>query len=150
MTRIKKKWAVVAVVAAVFIGGGAAFAYWTQSGSGTGSAANGTTVPITVNQTSTISGLAPGLAPVPLSGNFDNPNPSAVYVGSVSATVTATSVVGCLPGDYVIGGTAPVNTEVASGTGVGSWTGLNVKLTDTGVSQNLCKGATITISYTSN
>jgi hypothetical protein len=52
--------------------GGVAYGYWTQTGSGTGSAETGTGEAITINQTSDISGLAPGVAPKTLSGTFDN------------------------------------------------------------------------------
>jgi hypothetical protein len=151
MTRIKKKWAIVLVVAALCIGGGAAFAYWTNTGSGSGSAATGTNTPITVNQTATITGLAPGLPAQTLSGTFDNPNASPVFVTSVSATVTGTDQVGCTASDYTIAGTAPVNAQVPAGTGVGSWSGLTIQFNNKpAVNQNVCKNAVVTIAYTSN
>jgi hypothetical protein len=147
----KRTWvlaAVVAVVAAMASVG--AYAYWTNSGTGTGSASTGTTTGITVNQTSTVSGLYPGGPAQALSGNFDNPNASAVHVSSVSGSVTGTSVVGCDPADFVvIGSPAPNVQEVPSGTAKGSWSGLSVSMTNTTSNQDLCKNATITISYTS-
>ena len=39
---------------------------------------------------------------------------------------------------------------VPSGTAVGSWSGLTVRMLDNGLNQDNCKGVTITIDYTAN
>lgn len=143
--------AIVLAIVSVLAIAGAAVAYWTVSGSGSGDADTGTVIGITVNQTSTVANLAPGVAPQALSGNFDNSNDGPVYVGSVTASVTGTDQVGCDTDNYVIAGSAPVNAEVASGTGVGSWSGLTIAFNNKpAVNQNVCKGAVVTIAYTSN
>jgi hypothetical protein len=133
-----------------------AYAYWTQGGSGTGSASAGTTSAITVNQTSTVTGLYPGGPSATLSGNFDNPNSSAVQLSSVTAVISSISGAGsdgtkpaCATADFAIGGSAG-STTVPSGTGVGSWSGLTVRLVDNGANQDNCKGATANITYTAN
>ncbi|WP_346386393.1 hypothetical protein [Nocardioides sp.] len=127
-----------------------AYAYWTNSGTGTGSAATGTTAGITVNQTSVVSGLYPGSPAQALSGNFDNGNAGPIHVASVTGTVTSTGAVGCSPADFVVSGSPAANVqEVPSGTGVGSWSGLSVAMTNTAANQDACKNATLTISYTS-
>ena len=105
----KKVVAVLTGAAVVIAGAGLAYAYWTNSGSGTGTAATGSNSPITVNQTSTVSGLAPGLPAQSLAGNFDNSNTSPVFVAAVTATVTGTDTVGCGPTDYTIAGTEGVS-----------------------------------------
>src|SRR4051794_4218080 len=109
----KKIAAVIAGVAIVGASSGVAFAYWTQSGSGTGTAATGSTQAITINQTSPITGLYPGDAAHTLSGNFTNPNPSKVFVEAVTAdsiTIDSThATAGCTPGDYTLGGSAVVH-----------------------------------------
>lgn len=141
---------VLALVSVLAIAG-AAFAYWTVSGAGSGDGATGTVTGITVNQTSTVTAMAPGVAPQTLSGDFDNSNDGPVYVGSVSATVTGTDQAGCDADDYTIAGSAPVNAEVPSGTSVGTWSGLTIEFNNKpAVDQNACKGATVTIAYTSN
>lgn len=130
---------------------GAAFAYWTTTGSGSGSATTGTTTPVTVNQTSTVSNLAPGSGTQALSGNFDNPNSGPVYVASVSATVVRTDKTGCTAADYTIAGTATVNAEVPAGTAQGAWSGLTIAFNDKpATNQDACKGATVTLAFTSN
>jgi hypothetical protein len=148
----KRTWvlaAVVAVVAAMASVG--AYAYWTNGGTGTGSAATGTTTGITVNQTSVVSGLYPGSPAQPLSGNFNNPNAGPIHVASVSGSVTGTSDVGCSAADFVVSGSPAANVqEVPSGNAQGSWSGLSVSMTNTAANQDACKNATLTISYTSN
>ena len=90
--------AIVAGITLLLVGGGVAFAYWTNQGAGTGSAATGTNAAVVINQTSTLTtALAPGVAAQPLSGNFDNPNTGPVYVAAVTATVTGTDTAGCGP-----------------------------------------------------
>ena len=71
--KFKTKVAILAT-AFVVIAGGAAFAYWTNSGAGTGTAGTGTNVAVTVNQTSVIAGMYPGQSAQTLAGNFTNTN----------------------------------------------------------------------------
>lgn len=133
------------------LSGGAAYAYWSAGGSGSSTAGSGTNSSITVNQNSVVTGLAPGLAPQTLSGNFDNPNASLVYVTAVTAMVSGTSIVGCGPTDYTIAGAANVNAEIPAGNGVGAWTGLTIAFNNkAGVDQSICKDAEVTIAYTSS
>jgi hypothetical protein len=144
-----------ATVAALAIAVGA-YAYWTQNGSGSGTATAGTTSSITVHQTSTVTGLYPGGPAADLSGNFDNPNSSAVSISSVTASVSSVSngasdgaKPACTAGDFSIGGSMGATT-VPSGTGVGSWSGLTIQLLNTASNQDNCKGATANIAYTAN
>jgi hypothetical protein len=151
---------VVAATAVVALGGTAAMAYWTETGSGSGSAATGTTHAIDVFQTSTVSGLFPAGTAQALSGDFINTNPSAVHLTTVTGNVTdvteAAGVTGtCNPADFVITGTGTVTGSsvphsATSTTHVGSWSGLNVAMTDTGANQDVCKNATLVISYSAS
>ncbi len=145
----------VGVVAVLAIAVGA-YAYWTQGGTGSGTATAGTTSAITVNQTSTVSGLYPGGSAATLSGNFDNPNASAVTISSITAVVSSISggagdaaKPACTTADFSIGGSVGT-TAVPSGSGTGSWTGLTIQLLNTAANQDNCKGATANISYTAN
>ncbi|MDT4962627.1 MAG: hypothetical protein QOF87_2274, partial [Pseudonocardiales bacterium] len=84
MRRPSKKLTIaVAAVGIIAVGGGTALAFWTQGGTGTGSGSTGTTNGITVNQTSTVSGLYPGSTAQPLSGTFTNPTSGSVNISSV-------------------------------------------------------------------
>jgi hypothetical protein len=151
---------VIAATAVVALGGTAAMAYWTETGSGSGSAATGTTHPIEVFQTSAVSGLFPAGTAQALSGDFINTNPSAVHLTTVTGSVVdvteATGVTGtCNPADFVIGGTgvvagSSVPASATATTHVGSWSGLTVAMTDSGANQDACKNATLVISYSAS
>jgi hypothetical protein len=148
----KKKRALTAGIAVALLAvGGSAFAYWATTGSGTATGSTGTNTAIVVKLTSTVTGLAPGLAAQSLSGNFDNPNASPVYVTAVTATVTGTDKTGCTASDYTIAGTAPVGAQVAAGTGVGSWSGLTIQFNNKpATNQDVCKNAVVSISFSAS
>jgi hypothetical protein len=152
MRIFKKKTVAIVAVAAVLILGGVAYAYWTNTGSGTGSATTGDNNSIVVNQTSTITGLAPGLPAQTLSGDFDNPNDTAVYITSVTAVVTGTDQgAACDASNYTIAGSAPVAAEIPPGTGVGAWSGLTIQFNNKPtVNQDACKNAVVSISYSAS
>ena len=135
---------------------GVAFAFWTQGGTGSGGATAGTTTAVTVNQTGTPSGLYPGGPAQALSGTFDNPNAHAVHISSVTAVVHPFSVQtdatkpACTQADFAVGGAGTGAVVVPSGTGAGSWSGLDVRLVDGVANQDNCKGVSITLDYTAN
>lgn len=151
----KKRTAIaVGILALVAVVG--AYAFWTQGGTGSGSATAGTTSNITVNQTNTVTGLYPGGSPVTLSGDFTNLNSGPVNISSVTATVSSVSngslngsKPACTASDFSIGGSSGAST-VPVGTNVGSWTGLTIQLLNTSANQDNCKGATANITYTAN
>jgi hypothetical protein len=136
----------------------AAFAFWTGIGVGNGQAQTGTTGQgLTVKQTNQSNPLSPG-ATATLSGNFDNPNNAAVFVGSVKAVISGitpgplqnANERPCSVNDYqLVNDTATVNTNVPGpGTGVGSWSGIVIKMLHTTDNQDNCKNATVHLTYT--
>jgi hypothetical protein len=153
--KLKTKVAVLAT-ALVVIAGGAAFAYWTNTGSGTGTATTGTNVGITINQTTVVGAMYPGMTPVVLSGTFNNTNAGPTYVAAVTATSYAIDAAhvtaGCtlVQGNFTLGGTAVVGHNVAPGSSVDAWTGLTVTMNNLATNQDLCKGAVLTITYASS
>ena len=155
-TKRKRK---VAIVAAALVGAASvgAYAYWSSTGAGTGSATSGDVAAVTVVQTSSVTGLAPGLSAQTLSGNFNNPNSGPVYITAVTVSIdSVTKAVGAPAGtcdstDYTLGGTAPVAAEVAPGNAKGSWTGLTIQFNNkAGANQDACKGATVNLAYSAN
>jgi flagellar basal body-associated protein FliL len=150
--RLVRKLVIVAIVG-LFALGGLAFAFWTGGGSGSGSGTTGSPSALTVNQTSTNSGLYPGGSSA-LSGNFTNPNGGKVYIAAVTASITTFSVQAdntkpaCTQADFSISGTATVGAEINSGSGVGSWSGLTLNMTDAGTNQDNCKNITVPITAT--
>jgi hypothetical protein len=145
-----KKITVLAVIGLLVAAGGA-YAFWTQVGSGSGTATTGTSTALTIAQTSTVTALSPGAAAQALSGTITNPATGTVHVTSVTATLSATGLpTGCTTSDYLITNpVATVNADVAAGAST-TWSGPTLKMVDTGVNQDLCKNATVTISYTSS
>jgi hypothetical protein len=152
MRRNRTKIAVLAT-ALVVVAGGAAFAYWTSGGSGDGTAATGTTVGITVVQTSTPTDLRPAGAPQSLNGTFLNTNSGPVYVGTVTASISSVvKAVGapagaCTAADYTLAN--PVityNAEVLEDDS-STWTGPTIAFNNSGSNQDGCKLATVNIHY---
>jgi hypothetical protein len=158
MLKQQRKRKLVAIGAVILIAAAAAYAYWTNSGSGSGTAETGTNAGITINQTSAVTGLAPGAPPQALSGNFTNSNSSPVFVTSVNAAIGSvtgpniTAGTPCDASDYQLSGfPIAISREIPSGSGVDSWSGGSIQMVNKpAVNQDGCKNATVTISFTSN
>jgi hypothetical protein len=155
MAKLNKKTKISIITAGLVLASvGAAFAYWTAGGSGTDSATTGDNVALTINQTSTVAGMAPGDSPQGLSGDFDNSNSGPVYVATVTASISSVVKAGGAPAgtcdatDYTLAGAVmTVGTEVPAGTGVGSWSGATIQFNNKGTIQDACKGATVNLAY---
>ncbi|MEA5453771.1 hypothetical protein SPF06_03460 [Sinomonas sp. JGH33] len=144
---IKGKVAVAVTTAGLVGIGGGAFAYWTTTGSGSGNAAasaGGQTV--TLHATFT-GGLTPGQSQS-VAYTADNANDTSTVVGALSASVS-TSNAQCLPSWFTVSANTSNSTVAAhaSGVSVGSGT---LAFNDSAADQDACKGATITVSVTSN
>lgn len=154
---LKKKLAAAATVLAVLGGAGVAVGYWTTGGSGTGSAGTGTANAITVNQTASSTALVPD-GSTTLSGNFTNTtNPGPVYITSVKATISAFSLQAdtgkpaCTQADFTLTtDTATVGADIPNGTGVGTWTGIVLKMVNGAGNQDNCKSISVPLSYTAS
>jgi hypothetical protein len=154
MSSIRRRPLVAGVFLAVAIAG-AAFAYWTAGGSGTGTASVDDTQALTANQTYVVQPMYPGDSPQTLSGNFDNPNAGPIYVSTVTASIA--SVVKdvnapagtCDASDFTLANaTMNVNAQVPSGNSVGSWSGATIKFNNkANANQNACKNATVNLAY---
>ncbi|HEX4216934.1 MAG TPA: hypothetical protein VHZ02_01080 [Acidimicrobiales bacterium] len=156
--KFSKKAAIIGLSGGVALGlSGMALAYWTTGGAGTGSPVAGSPASIVVNQTATLpANLYPGAA-LPLAGTFTNTtNPGAVYITSVTATITAFSVQtnsslpACTQADFSISGVSNTPGDIAHGTAVGSWNGLVLNMTDATTNQDNCEGVTVPIVYTAS
>jgi hypothetical protein len=109
-----RKIAVSAVVAGlVLAGGGAAFAYWSSSGSGVGEATTGESTAFTVTSEDATGGpLTPGGPSQSVTFTVTNPSTGAQTLNSVVVRVANadgsawTAVAGCSAADYAI--TTPV------------------------------------------
>jgi hypothetical protein len=155
MLKFTKRRALVLGAVATLVVAGAAIAYWTAGGSGTGSgsAAAGTSG-LTANQSTTLNPMYPGDSAQTISGNFDNSNSGPVYVGSVTVSISGvTKALGAVAGtcdatDFTLAnGAMTVNAEVPAGNSKGSFTGATIKFNDKATNQDACKGASVALSY---
>lgn len=155
MLKSTKRRGLLLGVVLVLAGGGAALAYWTAGGSGTGSgAAAGAQSPLVVNQTTTLTAMYPGDSAQTISGNFDNPNSGPIYVGTVTASIASVTKAGgapagtCDASDFTLASAGmTVNAEVAAGPGKGAFTGATIKFNNKASNQDACKGATVNLAY---
>jgi len=130
----------IALVCAV-----SAYAYWTAYGSGSGAATATTTTDNLVITSAPVTGAAPGSS-TPVTVTITNPNTYSVGVSTVSAVVT-TSVAACLAADFTFPDFV-LNTTIA---GLGSTSFVqNLDFADTALSQDACKGATVTLTFASD
>jgi hypothetical protein len=133
------------VAAFVLMGAFGAYAYWTTGGSGSGSATAGTTTNNLTIASPSVTGITPGSS-TPVTVTLTNPNSYSVHVDTVSTVIT-TSVGGCLPADFTFPAKV-LNTTIAA-LGTASFT-QGLAFADTAVNQDSCKGATVTLTYSSN
>jgi hypothetical protein len=141
---------VVALAAA-----GVAIAYFTSSGAGTGTAAVGSSSSVTLHATIS-SNLYPGSSS-PVTFTVDNPSSGSQRVGAI--TLSSISVdsghSGC---STAISGGNPdfsmpavtVNKVFEPGNGQSVTPSGTLTMNDTGVNQDACQGATLTLNLTNN
>lgn len=143
----KKKFVVALTATSVLAITGVGVAYWTANGSGSGTAATGTSQSVIITQTSAPTGLGPETGTQPLSGTFTTGDDKPTFVEQVTATVTGTNKVGCGPTDYLIGQPTVTHAQVVSND---AWGGGTIEFVNKATNQDACKDATVNISYTSN
>ena len=134
---------------------GVAIAYFTTTGAGTGTATAGSSSPVTLHATVS-STLYPGVSS-PVTFTVDNPSSGSQRVGTISlssVTVDAghstcsTVTTGGNP-DFTMPAVA-VNKSFASGNGQSVTPTGTLTMNETGVSQDACQGATLTLHLTNN
>jgi hypothetical protein len=156
MKLITKRRAFLALTAAlVVVVAGGAYAFFTSSGTGTGTASVGTSSAVTLHATVTGS-LYPGSSS-PVSFTVDNPSSGKQRVGTISLlSITpdashsecSTVISGGNP-DFTMAAVAanqtfgPGNGQAVTATGT-------LAMNETGVSQDKCQGATLTLNLTNN
>jgi hypothetical protein len=134
---------------------GVALAYFTSSGSGTGTAAVGSSSAVTLHATIS-SNLYPGSSS-PVSLTVDNPSSGAQRVGTVTLasisvdaghSTCSTTISGGNP-DFTMPAVA-VNKVFQPGNGQSVTPSGTLTMNETGVNQDACQGATLTLHLTNN
>jgi hypothetical protein len=149
----RKRTAVLGILALLAISG-AAFAYWTTSGTGQATATTGGGHGVTVNPT-VPAGMYPGAPAADINFSITNPGPGTAYVTSVSASITNADVVGngsgpvpCDASDFAITqAPSAINQDLAVGSTsfTGAQTPKITMVNKPGQNQNDCKNASVTV-----
>jgi hypothetical protein len=141
------------VAAALIVGGGgAAFAYWTSSGSGTGTATTGTSETFVVTSEAPVGDpLVPGGPVQTVAFTVANESEASLQLNSVVVTVGNedgsewVTVPGCSELDYVVG--TPV-VDYGPIDGPGEVTGsVTISMVETGAPQDACKLAAVPLYF---
>ncbi len=134
---------------------GAAIAYFTSSGSGTGTAAVGSSSAVTLHATIS-SDLYPGSSS-PVSLTVDNPSSGSQSVGTVTLasisvdaghSACSTTISGGNP-DFTMAAVS-VNKVFPPGNGQSVTPSGTLTMNETGVNQDACQGAALTLHLTNN
>jgi hypothetical protein len=156
MNRLTKKKAVAALAAlgALAIAAGA-YAYFSTTGSGTATATVGTSSALVIKGTVT-GNLYPG-ASSPVTLTVDNPSSGKQRVGTISLEKITADAGHSSCSVVTTGGSADftmadvvVNKVFGPGNGQAVTPGGTLTMNDTGVSQDACQGATLTLALKSN
>lgn len=126
---------------------GTAYAYWTTTGAGSGTATNAGSNGTLVLHANFAAGLSPNNAET-VTYTADNGGSSDLFLTSITPTVT-TSIPGCSPAWFTITDQSVTPRTVAhgaSGVPVGSAT---LSFVDSGTNQDSCKNAVITVTLAS-
>jgi len=142
-----KRGIAISTVALVIVAG--AIAYFTSTGSGTGTANVGSSQAVTLHGTVSQS-LYPGTSS-PVSFTVDNPSTGRQRVGTIQLASVAVDAghSACTTADFSMPNVT-ANQDFGSGNGQAVTAGGTLSMANTGVSQDACQGATLTLNLTSN
>ena len=103
---------------------------------------------LVITQTSTMSGMAPGIAPANITGTVQNVSTEGVVVTAITVTIVRVASPGaCDASDFVLADTRmPVGLTLQPGE-VADFAGASVGFVDKPVNQDGCKSATIHLLY---
>ncbi len=112
---------------------------------------------LTVTQTSTMAGLAPGVAPVPITGRVVNNGPDSTYIDAVTVEITSvttapgTPAAACDASDYLLlDTTMPVGRTLGPDGGAAPFSGASIGFANKAINQDACQRATVRLRYTAN
>jgi hypothetical protein len=156
MSWITQKRVLVALGCTVAVAAaGVAVGFFTASGSGTGSASVGSSSAVTLHATIS-SNLYPGSSS-PVTLTVDNPSSGAQRVGTVSLSSISVDAAHSSCSTVISGGNpdftmaaVPVNQVFAPGNGQSVSATGTLAMNETGVNQDGCQGATLTLHLTNN
>lgn len=147
----RKKRIIITTAAMVAIGGGAAFAYWTATGIGTGAASTGETVAFKVlSSPATGDALSPGGPIQSVAFTVKNENTGTQNLASVTAKVatddgSAWTAGSCSAADFLVTDPAITTGQLAAGaTASGTVT---IQMVNRNANQDDCQGVTVPLYF---
>jgi hypothetical protein len=145
---LKKRVLVIIAVLALGVSG-AAIAYWTQAGSGTGTGTVGTTGTVTL-QGPVTAGIYPGgTAAVTLTASNSASAPVKIQTVSLVSVAVDAGHASCNTADFTMP-TVTENTNLAGNAVAQALTANGVlSMANTAINQDACKGATLTLTLSS-
>jgi hypothetical protein len=148
-SKIMRKRVLIPLGIVILATAGAAYAYFSAVGTGSGSATTGSSAALTLHGT-VASAIYPG-GTSSVTFTVDNPSGGKVRVGTITLAGVTTdgSHVGCSMSDFSMPNVV-ANQDVASGNGVSvSATGTLV-MANSATNQDACQGAPLTLHLVSN
>ncbi len=146
---MKKRVLVPISILAALIVAGAAIAYFTSTGSGTGTATVGSTRAVTLHGTAATT-LYPGTTSS-VSFTVDNPSSGTQRVGTIRLVSVATDAghSGCVVADFTMPDVV-ANQSFPSGNAQAVTATGTLTMANTGVAQDACQGAPLTLTLSSS
>ena len=153
-TTFRGRKPVIIVLAALLTlaGAGIAFAYWTSTGTGDGTAQTGESTAFTITADAPDGTLAPGNAGQTVDFHVTNPSASPQFLTSVTATLANTDGTPWVPtgdcdiADYTVAMTTPAPVgDIAGGATVDGM--ITVTLANTAENQDDCQGQPVPLHF---
>jgi len=152
--RIIRKRALIAIAAlAVLAVTGAAFAYFTTSGEGKGSAAVGTSSAVSITQLGSVTNLQPGGEAQAVDFAITNPLETKQFISKVEVSISsieAPNAVGgltCTEADFKLTQPNAINKDLSTGETKFSPSGAKIAMVDSESNQDGCKEATVHLTF---
>lgn len=153
MRRPSKKLVVGAAAVAIALGtAGGAFAYWSSTGNGTGSATTGTSSTFNVTSgTATGGALTPGGPTDSVAVHVNNPSTGHQYLTGVTAKVgnadgtTWVAIPGCSAADYTVSTVTIAAGDIAPGATVDGT--VSISMNNLASNQDACKSVTVPLYF---
>ena len=143
----RKRMIALGLVASLAIAG-FAYAFWTGSGSGTGTGTVGTTSSVTITGT-----VAPGISPGAnraVSFTAANPSSSSAQVTTLHLVGVTSNAAGCTGADFTMADVTESHQVPGNATAEPLPTNGSLVYAETGVNQDACKSATLTLTLSSS
>jgi len=161
ISRNKKLLAASLTAVLTLTGGGVAMAWFTSSGSGTGTATIGSpgSTDFHIAGHAPSGDLFPGADALSFVFDVHNTGAGTERVGTVDITVPGasvtgyaldggTAITGCMASWFSVTPSVAVNTTLAAGAWANGVTGASISMTESGSDQSACQGHTIDLSFT--